>query len=126
MAAREPLRAEAIIAIVLTPAGKECRHFYGDYHRGRKVERCRLLEAYDLHWTPNHCFKCPVPDILQANACKHQNLIPRLEKPLFFMKPQVQVKAHCSKCECDVEEPRIGCGQCHPLPDVFIVGPGTG
>jgi hypothetical protein len=108
---------------MLTPAGKECRHFFGDYHRGRTVERCRLLEAAGLDWRAAYCTKCPVPDILQANACEHQTLTPRLEKPLFFMSAEVRVAAHCSKCECDVEEPAIGCGLCHPLPTVFVVNP---
>ncbi|MEX2162568.1 MAG: hypothetical protein WD751_11755 [Anaerolineales bacterium] len=108
---------------MLTPAGKECRFFFGDYHRGRTVERCRFLEASNLHWTENLCFKCPVPDILQANACEHQELTPRLEKPLFFMKPEVQVKAHCDKCACDVAEPAIGCGLCVKLPAEWVVGP---
>lgn len=111
---------------MITPAGKECRHFYGDYFRGRHVEECRLLEAHNLKWTPDMCNKCPVPEILQANACEHQNLIPRLEKPLFFLKSQVQISAHCDKCACDVAAPEIGCGQCHPLPSVFVVGPETG
>ena len=105
---------------MLTPAGKECEYFYGDYHRGRNEERCRLLEAFGLEWQPDHCQRCPVPDIRRANACEHQTLQPRLERPLFFMKPQVQIKATCSKCECNVDEPRIGCGQCHPLPEIFI------
>jgi hypothetical protein len=105
---------------MLTPAGKECPHFYGDYYRGRQKERCRLLEDAGLDWQPSLCEKCPVPDILRANACEHQTLHPRLEKPLFFMKPQVQVTATCSECQCTVEEPRIGCGQCHPLPEIFI------
>lgn len=108
---------------MLTPAGKDCPHFYGDYHRGRNVERCRLLETQDLHWTRDLCFKCPVPELLQANACEFQTLKPSLEKPLFFLKPQVRINAHCSKCECDVAAPEIGCGQCHPLPPVFVVGP---
>lgn len=105
-----------------TPAGKECRYFYGDYFRGRNNESCRLLESASLDWTPDLCFKCPVPNILLANSCEYQHLEPRLEKPLFFMKPLVQVKAHCSKCACDVDEPRIGCGQCHPLPKIFVAG----
>lgn len=108
---------------MITPAGKECKHFYGDYYRGRHSETCRLLDAHNLAWTADMCNKCPVPEILQANACEHQSLIPSLNKPLFFMKAEVQVKAECSLCACDVEEPRIGCGQCHPLPQVFIVAP---
>ena len=105
---------------MITPAGKECPHFFGDYHRGRNSESCRLLESAGLEWQPAHCEKCPVPDILLANECEHQALTPRLERPLFFMSPQVQIKAYCSKCECNVDEPKIGCGQCHPLPEIFV------
>ena len=105
---------------MITPAGKECAHFFGDYHRGRNSESCRLLEGANLEWSPDLCDKCLVPSILMANACEYQKLIPRLEKPLFFMKSQVQVQAECSKCECRVDEPRIGCGQCHPLPEIFF------
>lgn len=108
---------------MITPAGKECRHFYGDYARGRHIERCRLVEDHKLDWAPYMCEKCPVPEILQANACEHQQLMPRLEKPLFFLRPAVQVSAHCAQCECDVDEPRVGCGLCHPLPQAFVVGP---
>lgn len=106
-----------------TPAGKECPYFYGDYHRGRSVERCRLLEAHNLDWYSDLCFNCEVPEIRKANACEHQSLKPRIEKPLFFMKAQVKVDAYCSQCECAVDEPRVGCGQCHPLPNVFVVAP---
>jgi len=108
---------------MITPAGKECRHFFGDYFRGRNIERCRLLEANKLNWTPNLCNTCPVPEILQANACEHQTLVPSLEKPLFFMRPEVRLKAECSKCACMVDEPAIGCGQCVVLPGVWVVAP---
>ena len=108
---------------MITPAGKECRHFFADYFRGRNIERCRLLEANKLHWTPNLCNHCPVPDILQANACEHQMLIPRLDRPIFFMQPEVRVNAECSKCACQVAEPAIGCGQCVVLPGEWLVAP---
>jgi hypothetical protein len=106
-----------------TPAGKECRYFFGDYFRGRNIERCRLLEEHALDWSPPLCDKCPVPDILQANACEHQHLTPRVEKPLFFMKPEVHISANCDKCQCQVSEPVIGCGQCVNLPIDWVVSP---
>ncbi|MBX3048982.1 MAG: hypothetical protein KIT46_01615 [Anaerolineales bacterium] len=107
-----------------TPAGRECRHFFGDYFRGRHVERCRLLEAAGQTWEPRLCETCPVPDILQANACEHQQLSPKVNKPLFFLRPEVQVSAYCHKCECPVAEPAIGCGQCVSLPIEWVLGPG--
>ncbi|MEM7031558.1 MAG: hypothetical protein AAF629_18500, partial [Chloroflexota bacterium] len=53
-----------------TPAGKECKYFFGDYHRGRNIEECRLLEKNrdSEPWKPSLCQTCPVPDILRQNA----------------------------------------------------------
>jgi hypothetical protein len=105
-----------------TPAGKECRYFYGDYHRGRKREECRLLAAASPpeRWTPDLCFTCPVPDMLQANACEHMDLEVRVERPFPFIKRRVAVYAYCTKTNRDVPEPHIGCGECHPIPDIFM------
>jgi hypothetical protein len=104
-----------------TPAGKECRYFYGDYYRGREHEECRLLSNAipPLAWKPSLCSTCPVPEIVQANACPHMNLIPSLTRPFPFVRQQVQIKAYCQKTQKNVNEPQIGCGECHPLPQVF-------
>jgi hypothetical protein len=106
-----------------TPAGKECRYFYGDYYRGRNQENCRLLEASNLPWKPELCNKCPVPEILLANACNNMILEPRLERTFPFMKNQVRVKASCSKTFREGFDPHIGCGECHPLPPIFSKTP---
>jgi hypothetical protein len=108
---------------MLTPTGKECRYFYGDYHRGRKNEECRLLNPANLIWSPYLCEKCPIPDILLANACENIEYSPKLEKPFFFMKPQVRISAFCVKSNASVNEPRIGCGQCHPINNLFAITP---
>lgn len=102
-----------------TPAGQECKYFYGDYHRGREIEECRLLERTEYQWTPDLCYSCPVPDILQANACEHMELEGYADRPFPFLKRKVRVKAYCSKTNRDVPEPHIGCGECHPLPPIF-------
>lgn len=104
-----------------TPAGKECRYFYGDYFRGREHEECRLLaNAFPpLTWKPSLCSTCPVPDILLANACEHMILTPSLGRPFPFTRQQVQIRAYCQKTQRSVTEPQIGCGECHPLPAVF-------
>lgn len=99
---------------MITPAGKECTFFYGDYFRGRENEECRLLEPAGLEWTPVLCNTCPMPEIFQANGCENMRFSPEIKKPLFFMKPQVIISTSCVKCECEVEEPEIGCGLCHP------------
>jgi len=104
-----------------TPAGKECRYFYGDYYRGRTNEECRLLNAASppLSWASDLCDTCPVPDILLANACSDMLLEPRLERPFPFIKRQVRVSTYCNKTQLKGFDPHIGCGQCHVLPDVF-------
>lgn len=99
---------------MINPAGKECSFFHGDYHRGREHEECRLLQSADLDWQPYLCEKCFVPEIIMANGCEHMKFSPSLARPLFFMKEQVQIKTTCTKCECTVDKPQIGCGQCHP------------
>ena len=106
-----------------TPAGKECSYFYGDYHRGKNIEECRLLKDQDIEWEAYLCNKCPVPDIFQANACENMKFTVELRSPFVLMKPRVEVSTYCVKCECNVEQPKIGCGQCHPLLDIFVVGP---
>jgi hypothetical protein len=104
-----------------TPAGKECRFFYGDYFRGRSNEECRLLSSASppLHWTRDLCFKCPVPGILNANACSNMILKPRVARPFPFLQRRVEVLAQCTKSIREGFDPHIGCGECHPLPVVF-------
>jgi hypothetical protein len=110
--------------LMRTPAGKECSYFYGDYYRGRQLEECRLLQSAmpPLRWQPDFCQTCPVPGILQSNACVHMVLIPSLERPFPFIKQHVRVKTMCSKSEKRDFDPHVGCGQCHPLPPEFFGG----
>jgi hypothetical protein len=105
-----------------TPAGTECPHFFGDYYRGREREECRLLKAANppQKWTPDLCSTCPVPDILSANACPNMILKPEIIRPFPFLKREVRIKPYCIKSQQDVSEPKIGCGQCHPLPQIFF------
>ncbi len=104
-----------------TPAGIECRYFYGDYYRGRQREECRLLAAASppIEWRPALCSTCPVPGIQRANSCEHMRLIPRVQRPFLILPPQVRISAYCEKSRQPVSEPHIGCGQCHPLPPIF-------
>jgi len=104
-----------------TPAGKECRYFYGDYYRGRKNEECRLLgnASPPLPWRPSLCSTCPVPEILLANACEHMLLEPSLGRSFPFLKQVVQIRAYCEKTNRAGFDPHIGCGECHPLPSIF-------
>jgi hypothetical protein len=104
-----------------TPAGKECQYFYADYYRGRDKEECRLLSSAlpTIVWKSDFCFTCPVPEILQANACPYLVLKPFLTRRFPFIKPQVKIEAYCTKTSRSVSEPHIGCGECHPLPFVL-------
>lgn len=106
-----------------TPAGKECKFFYGDYYRGRNHEECRLLKDHDLAWKPSMCQDCPIPDILLANSCEHLRYTPTIYKPLFFMKPKIKITSYCTKTNRNVVEPKIGCGDCHPGLENIIVLP---
>lgn len=109
-----------------TPAGKECRYFYGNYFRGRSQEECRLLSSAHppLAWRPAMCNSCPVPGILLANACEFMVLEPHLVRPLKIRKQQVAVKTHCLKSQRSGFDPHIGCGECHSLAAIFEEGPG--
>ncbi len=107
-----------------TPAGTECKYFYGDYYRGRNQEECRLLAASQpaQKWTPDLCKTCPVPGITRANACENLVLIGKVGRSVLTgFQRRVQVVAYCRKTERPVDKPHIGCGECHPLPSAFEV-----
>jgi hypothetical protein len=105
-----------------TPAGFECKYFYGNYFRGRKQEECRLIgnTPPPHHWTPDLCSKCPVPDILRANSCPNMELRGKGKHGILGLGRGVEVSAYCNKSQQFVNEPQIGCGLCHPLPPEFM------
>ncbi len=103
-----------------TPAGKECEYFYGDYHRGRNREECRLLPLNEADkWKPRLCETCPVPDILLANRCEHMVLRARIKRPLMVLPERMDIEAYCTKTEQAVSNPYVGCGECHNLPEII-------
>jgi len=100
-----------------TPAGSECKYFFGDYYRGRNHEECRLLGA---SWRPALCGTCPVPSIGRANACEFMSLRGAVTRPLAAaFQRRVSVTVFCEKTERSGFDPHIGCGECHPLPLIF-------
>ena len=102
-----------------TPAGKECKFFYGDYYRGRNHEECRLLGST---WSKGLCTDCSIPAITRANACESMRLSGEVNRPMSaFFKKQVKVKVYCEKNGRSGFDPHIGCGECHPVPPVFQV-----
>jgi hypothetical protein len=106
-----------------TPAGKECKYFYGNYFRGTNKEECRLIgaEPSPHHWDSKLCRTCPVPDILLANSCEYMHLDAKVNTGFLSLFRKVKVSAFCSKKGGKVEDPMVGCGICHPLPS-FIIG----
>jgi hypothetical protein len=100
-----------------TPFGTDCPYFYGDYHRGKNIEECRLIGSQSPpgNWTSDLCRTCPVPSIKRANACEHMQLIPVIKKRLGLFKRYVTITAYCHFSKTDVPQPHIGCGLCHPV-----------
>ncbi|MGD8604374.1 MAG: hypothetical protein PVF49_07370 [Anaerolineales bacterium] len=110
---------------MITPAGTDCPYYYEDFNRGRETQECRLIER-----TPNGgvystdlCSKCPVPRIVRANACPKMVLEARVHSRFFGLQRMVEVTAFCTRSMSEVEEPEIGCGQCHLEFEGFPVAP---
>jgi hypothetical protein len=97
-----------------TPAGKECRFYYANFHRGHNDQECRLIDANPRspRWHPDDCYKCPVPDILAANSNPNMVLEATVRKGILGMGRRVEVKAFCSRHLIDIDEPRVGCPKC--------------
>ena len=95
-----------------TPAGKECKYYYEDFHR-RVYQECRLIarNPESRPWTPDLCARCAVPDILRNNRCEHM-LLKATVVPHFVFLRRVKVDAYCDKHHRVIAEPRVGCGEC--------------
>ena len=98
-----------------TPAGKECRYYYADFHRGRNIQECRLVQANpdSMRWRPNDCKNCPVPDILNANASPNLELKLTIKSRLLGLGRELEIEAFCRKHHIQVENPYIGCPECN-------------
>lgn len=97
-----------------TPAGQECPHYYEDFARGRSVQECRLAQANpnSAPWRPKDCARCPVPDILRANASPYLQLRLTIRPVLLGFVRQVKVEAWCERHDIAIENPYIGCPLC--------------
>ena len=100
---------------VKTPYGFECHFYYEDSFRGRSTHECRLIgrNPDSERWQPALCRDCPVPAILRDNACPNMALEGRVVKGFLGLTRRVQVYAVCTLTVTEVQEPRVGCGQCH-------------
>jgi hypothetical protein len=94
-----------------TPAGKECRHYHQDFFRGRSVQECRLIKdnPESMRWRPVDCSKCPIPDILNANASTALRLELTVKPLLLGLGRQLEVKAWCRNEAIPLEEAYTGC-----------------
>ena len=108
-------RGEGLGVRVKTPYGQECRYYYQDYVRGRSTRECRLIgrNPASERWEPSLCRTCPVPAILRDNACPTMALEGQVVKGFLGLSRRVQVYAVCTLTATEVQEPRVGCGQCH-------------
>jgi hypothetical protein len=99
-----------------TPAGKECTYYYEDFYRGRAVQECRLIarNPRSENWRPDLCDRCPVPDILRANACPNMVLEARVTRRWLGLSRRVEIYAVCTEHHLEVKDPYVGCGHCHP------------
>lgn len=61
------------------------------------------------------CQTCPVPDIRRANGCTYMILHARLGKRgwRFWEAERMLIEATCTRSHTVVENPYVGCGQCH-------------
>lgn len=98
-----------------TPFGADCRYYYQDFHRGRSVQECRLVDGTSSagSWRVDLCRECPVPGILRANGCQYMQLQGRVAKGFLGFGRHMEIVATCSRSEGVVREPYVGCGQCH-------------
>jgi len=94
-----------------TPAGKECPHYYQDFHRGRDVQECRLIKYNNasMPWRPKDCANCPVPDILNANASPTMELTLTVKPKFIGLGRKLEISARCTRHDVPIEDPFVGC-----------------
>ncbi len=93
-----------------TPAGKECPHYHEDFHRGRNLQECRLEKKPEsAYWKPDDCRKCPVPEILQANASPDLELMLTIKTGFLGFGRRVEIEAYCRRHNVNIPDPFVGC-----------------
>jgi hypothetical protein len=91
----------------------DCPYFFGDYYRGRDIEKCRLIERNRANTRPWHralCDTCPVPVILRETTCKHLALEASVERKLGIIE-RVSVYAVCTEHVEELRDPKR-CAKC--------------
>lgn len=107
-----------------TPAGKECRYYYQDFHRGHNLQECRLNKDNpdSVRWRPEDCARCQIPEILNANASPDLSLTITIKSGILGFGRRVEVTATCLKHRIPISDPYVGCPQCNserPGLDIF-------
>lgn len=104
-----------------TLAGKECRHYFQDFHRGRNAQECRLIKynPASMRWRPGDCSKCPVPDILNANASPNLRIEVTITPRILGLGRQLDVQAYCREEPIPLEQAYTGCVEGNQGIDLF-------
>lgn len=95
------------------PKPVNCRYFYGDYHRGANLEKCRLLEASPDNtrpWRRKLCDSCPVPEILHTSTCIELLLEAEIRKGFLWERVEVTF-AVCARHLDELADPH-NCPAC--------------
>ncbi len=90
-----------------------CPYFFGDYQRGRELEKCRLIErnrANRRPWRRALCNSCPVPAILRTSTCRHLALEAEVTRKLVVFE-RVSIYAICTEHVAELSDPQR-CLQC--------------
>jgi hypothetical protein len=90
-----------------------CRYFYGDYHRGKNKESCRLLES-----SPDNtrrlrralCNTCPVPELIIASNTRDLALEAKIQRKFFSERVEVTF-AVCTRHMEELDDPHY-CPKC--------------
>jgi hypothetical protein len=79
--------------------------------RGRSVQECRLVKgnARSMHWRPTDCARCPVPDIVRANASPDMELTLTIKGEWLGFVRRLHVAARCLRHDIPIENPFLGC-----------------
>lgn len=97
-----------------TPAGRLCDFYYEDFHRGRDVQECRIPKGErSAPWRPEYCAKCPVPDILRANASPNMELQLTIKSTMLGFAKRMVVDAWCKRHDIPIADPFVGCPRCN-------------
>ena len=97
----------------MTQGPVNCRYFYGDYHRGRNREECRLVEANPNNqrpWRRKLCGSCPVPALLMTSNTRELVLEAEVKRKLLWEQVEVTF-AICQKHLVELSDPRH-CPEC--------------